>query len=199
MLTGYVFELDGGRLPLDFANTLSRQTGEHLPNYHSLVSFAVQCGLIDERRADRLIEDAARRPEVAAATLARAKELRAAVFGLFAGVARGQVPDPAALERLNGELAHGLGLARVMPAEGGYAWRWAESESLDDMLAPIARAAADMLVDDVELSRVRICAADDCDWLFLDTTKNRSRQWCSMASCGNRAKARRHYQRHKGS
>jgi predicted RNA-binding Zn ribbon-like protein len=109
------------------------------------------------------------------------------------------VPDPAALERLNGELARTLGLARVMPAEGGYSWSWAEGDALDDMLAPIARAAADMLVDDAELSRVRICAADDCDWLFLDTTKNRSRQWCSMASCGNRAKARRHYQRHKGS
>ena len=44
-------------------------------------------------------------------------------------------------------------------------------------------------------------AADDrsefCFWLFLDTTRNRSRQWCSMTSCGNREKARRHYQRQR--
>jgi predicted RNA-binding Zn ribbon-like protein len=42
-----------------------------------------------------------------------------------------------------------------------------------------------------ERERIRVCAA--CGWLFLDRSKNRSRQWCDMLVCGNRAKARRHY------
>jgi predicted RNA-binding Zn ribbon-like protein len=44
---------------------------------------------------------------------------------------------------------------------------------------------------------VRVCAAEDCGWLFLDTSKNHTRRWCSMKSCGNRAKARRHYNKEK--
>ena len=41
--------------------------------------------------------------------------------------------------------------------------------------------------------RIRRCTNDDCLWLFLDESKNGTRRWCDMASCGNRAKARRHY------
>jgi predicted RNA-binding Zn ribbon-like protein len=44
---------------------------------------------------------------------------------------------------------------------------------------------------------VRVCGADNCDWLFLDESKSRSRQWCNMAVCGNRAKARRFYRRRR--
>jgi predicted RNA-binding Zn ribbon-like protein len=44
---------------------------------------------------------------------------------------------------------------------------------------------------------VRICSSDGCDWLFFDQTRNRSRRWCEMKGCGNRAKARRHYHRTK--
>jgi predicted RNA-binding Zn ribbon-like protein len=43
--------------------------------------------------------------------------------------------------------------------------------------------------------RLRVCAADDCGWLFLDSSKAGRRRWCRMADCGNRAKARRHYAR----
>src|SRR3989442_8269959 len=63
------------------------------------------------------------------------------------------------------------------------------------LIWPIARSAADLLTSDEQRQLVRECGAPDCLWLFLDTTKNRSRQWCSMQSCGNREKARRHYQR----
>jgi predicted RNA-binding Zn ribbon-like protein len=42
------------------------------------------------------------------------------------------------------------------------------------------------------LERVKICPADDCRWAFHDNSRNGSRQWCSMAVCGNRAKARAH-------
>jgi predicted RNA-binding Zn ribbon-like protein len=38
--------------------------------------------------------------------------------------------------------------------------------------------------------RVKLCAAETCRWAFLDESRNRSRAWCSMDVCGNRAKAR---------
>jgi hypothetical protein len=58
----------------------------------------------------------------------------------------------------------------------------------------IAAAAARLAVED-RLGRVKICPADDCRWAFYDTSKNQSRQWCSMKVCGNRAKARSHRER----
>jgi predicted RNA-binding Zn ribbon-like protein len=62
------------------------------------------------------------------------------------------------------------------------------------MLGPVLRSAVELLTSD-ELHRVRVCAAPDCDWLFMDESRSRSRQWCSMVTCGNRAKARRFYRR----
>ena len=46
------------------------------------------------------------------------------------------------------------------------------------------------------LERIRECPGQGtCGWLFLDLSKNASRRWCDMRVCGNRAKARRHYER----
>ena len=55
---------------------------------------------------------------------------------------------------------------------------------------PVVRAAVDLLTTDV-LERVRVCADDSCAWLFVDTTRNRTRRWCDMKVCGNRNKVRR--------
>jgi predicted RNA-binding Zn ribbon-like protein len=84
----------------------------------------------------------------------------------------------------------------VARVNGGYRWVWQnEGKSLPEyVLWPIAQAATELLTSE-ELKLVRWCEAPDCQWLFLDHSRNRSRRWCDMASCGNRAKARRHYQR----
>jgi predicted RNA-binding Zn ribbon-like protein len=64
-------------------------------------------------------------------------------------------------------------------------------------LHAVARALADLLTSP-RLHRVGRCeGVGDCGWLFLDTTKNGSRRWCSMAGCGSRAKMRRYYARGK--
>lgn len=59
----------------------------------------------------------------------------------------------------------------------------------------IAVSAMAVLSHGAEIDRVKICPGHDCAWLFLDESKNRRRTWCSMETCGNRAKAKRHYQR----
>jgi predicted RNA-binding Zn ribbon-like protein len=62
----------------------------------------------------------------------------------------------------------------------------------------VVKSAGDLLISG-ELDNVRVCSAPDCQWLFLDTSKNHSRRWCDMKGCGNRAKVRRHYERKKQS
>ncbi len=68
----------------------------------------------------------------------------------------------------------------------------------DCLLWPAAHSAARLLTDEKLRSSVRQCADDrGCGVFFLDRTRNHSRRWCSMKSCGNRAKAQRHYQRQR--
>ena len=64
----------------------------------------------------------------------------------------------------------------------------------DDPTGMVASAVARLGIRG-DWERVKICPADDCRWAFYDASRNRSRQWCSMAVCGNRAKARAHRER----
>jgi len=127
----------------------------------------------------------------------RAVGLREAVYGIFSALARQRTPGAGDLAGLNDELRRALIHQTVEPCGDGFDWAWEESaEALDPMLWPVARSAADLLVS-AEAVQVRECAAPSCSWLFVDRSRSRRRKWCDMAVCGNRAKARRHYRRHR--
>jgi predicted RNA-binding Zn ribbon-like protein len=194
----YVFDLDGGRPCLDFANT-APSSGERLNAYADLLAFARQAHLITPETAIRLQRQAQRAPTTAAAVLERGQRLRDALRSIFTAVAEQAPPAPADLVTLNANLAESFPNARVVANDTGgtFAWSWTDDDDLATPLWPIVRSAADLLTSDDERPLVRECGADDCGWVFLDASRNRSRQWCSMASCGNREKARRHYQRLK--
>ena len=185
----YQFDLSGGSPSLDLANTLGgkHRLEERLHNYDDLVAFARQDGLVPDELAARLRSEAAARPAEAEAVLSRARALREALFRLFAE------QDLAALPVLNRELAIAMAQARL---DDRLEWAWAHEERLDRPLWPIARQAAELLVSE-EKARIHECAADDCRWLFVDTSKNKSRRWCDMKSCGNRAKVRSFYERRR--
>lgn len=126
--------------------------------------------------------------------LRAAIELREALFRVLrAAAARetGASGDVRLLSRWNAEaLRH----RDMVGANRGYAWSWDDKPQLERIVWPIAQAAADLLTGE-QLANVRECEAADCQWLFLDTSRNHSRRWCDMSACGNREKARRHYQR----
>ena len=192
------------RLCLDFANTVNWHAGpqpeEELKTYDDLVSWAEKTGLVTAVRAQRLRKEAARRPEEAAAALAWAQTTREAIYHLLSARAHGRPAEKADLATLNAALAGALAHARLSLTLEGFAWDWsgADAADLDQMLWPIVQSAVDLLTSS-ELERVGECADDrGCGWLFLDTTKNRSRRWCDMRDCGNRAKARRHYAKRRG-
>jgi predicted RNA-binding Zn ribbon-like protein len=86
----------------------------------------------------------------------------------------------------------------LAPLGDGFVWDWYEVDGVLELpIWIVARSAADLLVSS-ELERVRECAGEKCDWLFLDASRNQSRRWCDMAACGNRAKAQRNYARRRG-
>jgi predicted RNA-binding Zn ribbon-like protein len=199
---GYQFEISGGHPALDFTNTVGRRMDpannqERLTHYGRLVSWSQQAGLVTAKEAERLRAEAGGRTRAATAALRRAIVLREALFDLFVAIAQGKRPPSAALDTVNGALPAAMAALRVGPERDGFGWRFARDDAdLAPMLAPIVRAAADLLTG-ADLARVRECGSDTCFWLFLDHSKNGTRRWCDMKVCGNRAKARRHYQREK--
>lgn len=191
-------DLLGGRLCLDFANTADWHATDHptewLTSYSDLVAWSRHAGVLTEAEAQDLTCAAARRPEEAACTLGKAIVLREAIYRVFAAVAARRPVDAQDLAVLNAALGRASARAHVVSIGDGFAWEWTGEGEFDRMLWPVARSAAELLTSD-DLKRVRECPGDGCGWLFVDTSRNQSRKWCSMDSCGNRAKARRHYER----
>jgi len=192
-------KLLGGRLSLDFVNTADWHASDHpvefLTSYSDLVAWSQRVGILTDHQAQRLRKKAARRPEHATAVLELAIALREAIYRIFSAISRGRPPQAADLATFNAELSGALAQSRIVSTAEGFAWDWAGAEdALDQMLWPVVHDAAGLLTSE-ELDRVGHCADDRCGWLFLDTSRNRSRRWCSMEDCGNRAKARRYYER----
>jgi predicted RNA-binding Zn ribbon-like protein len=195
--------LVAGAFCLDFANTAawhaSARPEEGLKSYQDLVAWCQRAELLDPARAAALLREARRRPAPAAAVLRRAVELREALYRIVVCLLRGAPPDRADLVVFNRAVGAALQHAHVEAHRGGLVWSWADNgRALDAMLWPIVASAADLLTSE-RRGRIGQCADDrGCGWLFLDTTRNHSRQWCDMGDCGNRAKARRHYRRARG-
>jgi predicted RNA-binding Zn ribbon-like protein len=154
---------------------------------------------LPEGEEARLGDEAEQRPEEAAAVHRRAIALREAIYRIFSAVVRGEEASLSDVDVLNDEVSIGLAHARLTQRGGGFEWGWEAGEgALDRVLWVVARSAADLLTSD-KLQRVTECASERCGWLFMDLSRNHSRRWCDMNECGNRAKARRHYERtHKG-
>jgi predicted RNA-binding Zn ribbon-like protein len=189
------FDLCGDHLALDFADTVSdRESGapiERLPAFADLVSFARQTGILSADREAALLARAHREPQAATRAHGQAVALRDALYRLFAAVARDVPAERADVERLGIE----LGRLCIGP-DLSLTWH-DEPDALDGFMGAIVHAAVMLATTRAERDRVRICEAPDCEWLFYDLSRNRSRRWCDMRQCGNRMKARRHYARGK--
>ena len=192
--------LQAGRLCLEFANTndwhASQRPVEKLHAYADLVAWGQGVGLLADDEAAALLAAAAHRPAEAEAALVRARRLREAIYRIFSALAAGREPPADDLAALNAAIARSYASQRLAQSAQSFAWTWDHDPAdLDRILWPVARSAADLLTSD-QLERVGECADDrGCGWLFLDTSRNHSRRWCGMEACGNRAKARRHYER----
>ncbi len=198
--SGERFELTGGRPCLDLANTLEARATprprELLRSYADLLAWGEQAALLSHGQARRLRDQARRRPGEAEAVRQRALALREAFFSVFSAVAAASAVPPRALLVLNAALPGALARLRIVSHGGAFTWGWSAETDFDRVLWPVIQSAGELLTSPAR-GRLRECAAPDCAWLFLDASKNRSRRWCDMSVCGNRAKARRHYRRER--
>lgn len=196
------FDLIGGAVCLDFVNTGSARTEgpfkERLHGYDDLLVWAERAGVISADESADLRRLAAAKPTEADRVLERSRQLREAVYRVFSGQARGEAPLAADLALLSAEQATAAANRVLTVSEGRVEFGWySDKPNLERPLWSIAQSTTDLLTAS-ECTRVKECGTDNCNWLFLDASKNKSRRWCEMKECGNRAKARRHYAKKRG-
>lgn len=193
----------GGRLCLDFANTVEPRGGpaggpgrhDYLADYPDLVAWALRVDVVDLPAARALLRAAAAEPDMGGAFFADAIALREAIYRVFSAIAHGE--EPAAVDREFIAAAYRVALdhAQLAPRAGGFGWDWPERDDLGWPTWMVARSAVELLTTG-EPARIKSCPGGGdsplpCAWLFYDTSKNRARRWCTMADCGNATKARR--------
>jgi predicted RNA-binding Zn ribbon-like protein len=193
------FEHSGGSLCLDFANTWgdrSDSTSDQLGDPHDLLDWAHSSGILSERERSEFEKLAHRESDKMLGVFRMAVELRDTVYHLCSTIAGGGKPSQRHVAALNAALQT---VPRQRLCCGGDCceWEWpAEETELRQILWPVIQSAAD-LVASSDAARIRECNAPDCNWLFIDRSRGGRRKWCDMSTCGNRAKARRYYERHR--
>ncbi|WP_282607749.1 CGNR zinc finger domain-containing protein [Pelagibius sp. Alg239-R121] len=178
--------LIGGRLCLDFLNTADWSAeGEVLHEKLSDVQdLSTWC---------RAVDLGSQSGPKALSTTETILMFRGCLRRVFLAAMTGEKPKKKDLAHLNRVLKSGADETPLATRQGKLSF--SKNTSLEQILA---LSAVGVLTAQQELARIKICPSADCGWLFLDESKNRRRRWCSMETCGNRAKARRHYQRQSG-
>lgn len=186
-------------LCLAFANSRawrpSDQPVEKLHAFADLVAWCETAKTLDATNADELRRWGRRNARDAATLFDEAIAARETIYRLFSAIADNKPPATPDIETLNSLLDGAPGRVAVTIAAAGNRWRLPPAApAVASLLTPVIWSAGDLLAGE-RLPRVRRCANEKCRWLFLDDSKGGTRRWCAMSSCGNRAKAHRHYLR----
>lgn len=192
-------KLVGDNLCLNFVNTVDwrgrKSPQEYFNTYQDLIKWSKHVGLITNNNRKILSQSADEYPSEARNVHGRALELRETLFRIFSSCTKSKVPEKRDLTAFNQYFSRTMRQSKIIQSKDGFSWDAnGKKDELDWILNPVVRSAANLLVSNV-LKRVKKCADAACGWLFFDISRNRSRRWCDMKDCGNRAKARRFYKR----
>jgi predicted RNA-binding Zn ribbon-like protein len=198
------FELIAGNPAVDFVNTVGglrpARSREKLNTFVDLLDWATQARLITAAERKVLAREASAQPAAAARALEHARSYREAVHRVFRAVIEGRPTPLEDLSLVETEVRRAWAGRRLSRTEHGVGWQGPDALHPDGILPRLALATAELLTSPAA-DRLRVCEAvhsGECGWLYLDQTRNHSRRWCEMESCGNRHKARRHYARVRG-
>ncbi|MDH5233467.1 MAG: ABATE domain-containing protein [Gemmatimonadota bacterium] len=195
------FVFVGGRLWLDFVNTDDARLGtrvDTIASFDRFVDWLAEARAVDPDRAVALQRRALEQPSGAAAALVEARRVRAALRALAerGRTDQGERAREGALAEINRVLGRSVGTRRVeaLP-DGGYVRSFVPvGDVFGGLVIPVVESAVDSLVHG-ELLRIHKCADRRCPRHFFDDSRSRTRRWCDMRECGNRAKAARHRRR----
>jgi predicted RNA-binding Zn ribbon-like protein len=184
---------------LDFVNTLEYTKGlpeDELPDALGAVRWLHQHELLHAETAASLVEEVTSDEAAAARVLQRVHKVRASLRELLDAAVEKRPPQEVALREVNRALRAQYVYELVPAADGVSLDHRHEGDPINGALARLAEVIARELTQD-DKERLRICANDECRWVFRDNSPAGRRKWCDMSSCGNRAKAARHRERQR--
>ena len=189
----------GGHVALDFTNTAefrgSAEQKEFLGSYESILAWCWQAELIADDEAAQLSILGSQQRIKAEQVFQRTLALREAVYRLCVALIDDGTQPNGDLALLNRFLDQAQQHRQLASTGKSFSWVWTNAETdLSCILWVLALAAAELLTSE-KLTRLRQCP--NCGWLFLDTSRNGKRRWCSMDFCGSQVKSRRQYERKK--
>lgn len=189
----YTFDFCGGDPAVDFTNTVGSRGEDPAEHFHTagdILAWGEARGVVSRRDGARARRALAANPDLARRAFRRAIELREALYAVFAAALAHRDAPADALAVVNTHVARLFSGARLAASAEHFTLETPSGEGLDVVLAPVIRAAIDLLTSD-RLHRVGMCADTTCRWLFVDATRSGTRRWCDMKGCGNRNKVRR--------
>ena len=185
----------GGALCLDFANTQGgrdkMRDQERLPDYPAAIGWARAADALSAEEGELLSAMARQAPAEAAQRLAELQAFRESLYRLFSALAAGREADPADENCVRNAVAMAVDAARLACRPNGCDWQIdPDKAGLNTLLGRVALSAQQLLLSS-DMPYLREC--ERCSWLFVDRSKNKRRRWCKTATCGNRARAAKHY------
>ena len=190
--TRALLQFFGGRVCLDFANTMDWRTSEApqelLPDYATLLLWSGKRGTLPAPAVAKLRSQARQRAGAAAGVLAEARALRAEIWKAAEVLCRGERVQPAPFNRRLAALPAQPQLVR----SGAVYAHDLPGKSLEEPLWPVLWSLSALLTSQ-DAGRLGFCQAAGCGWFFVDESPNHARTWCSSEVCGNRERARRAY------
>jgi len=191
--------LDGGVLCLDFVNTIpDRMDGtarDNLRSIDDLLYWARKAGSIDNRSFAALEKACYHYEKKATDFFVQAVALRSLIYSIFKAISRQQKVKASDLDAFSELLPQYFSFLKIGVCKNGFIESWDfGTNHFYAITAPILKSAHALLLSD-KLQRVKECP--NCGWIFLDTTRNGRRRWCSMQDCGSNVKALEYYYRQK--
>ncbi len=187
----------GGRTAVDFANSSRRfgKDGEGLEKLEELLSFLKSMGHLHEEEASSYHMYLFQNPARCSKTMEMLRDIRARFLAVLGQASSGWPIDPTFMTELNEQLENFKSFLKIVPSEDGMLLKEQLAEDgPEQLLYPVLKDIAQFLISD-QIDKVRQCASDNCDLFFVNNSRNGRRRWCSMSTCGNRAKVNAYLKR----
>ncbi len=190
-------EFVGNAICLDFVNSLidyDDQQHDYLESYETFLEWCLYANVLSKDQVKILRERTLSQTRLANRAFNQILEFRALVKRVLSSFTTQQKPNDDDLEKIKMLFAQAVKAAKLKQKDDGLSVQWQDTTDLNTPLHKLVNSMFELLISS---GSCKLKACPGCGWMFLDTSKNGLRRWCSMNTCGSRDKMKRYYQRGK--